>query len=141
MGTIYRAITGDVIPDAVRIPGSMLASGLLGGPIGVVSNIALLIGEKATGVDPEKIVSGWFHSAPPTPTPPVPAVAAATSPVPVPRLAWSPQQLAAYGVSVDASGTLHRGVLEGADVLNEMELARIGKAASAYAAVIQGSPA
>ena len=55
VGTIYRAVTGDVIPEALRDLGSMLVSGLLGGPIGLGINIATLIGEKVTGIDPEKI--------------------------------------------------------------------------------------
>jgi hypothetical protein len=144
VGTIYRAATGDVIPDAVRYTGSMIASGLLGGPIGLLSNIALTIGEKATGVDPEKIAAGLFHkaspvagtvvpssSATPAPTPATPLVAADSGAT---QLALSPQQLAAYGVHVSRSGTLQMGDIQGADVLNAIELARLDKAASAYAA-------
>ncbi|HEX3995901.1 MAG TPA: hypothetical protein VHX39_32430 [Acetobacteraceae bacterium] len=139
VGTIYRAATGDVIPDAVRYAGSMLASGLLGGPIGLLSNVALIIGEKVTGIDPEKIIADQFHKAPP-------AVATVTSPIATPapppvasasgatQLALSPQQLAAYGVHVNRSGTLQMGDIQGADVLNTIELARLDKAASAYAA-------
>ena len=135
VGTIYRAATGDTIPDAVRYAGSMMASGLLGGPVGLLSNLAVTLGEKVTGIDPEKIVAGLFHKAPPTATPapasdtPVAAAAAVPS-----QLALSPQQLAAYGVQVDRAGTLHMGNIQGADVLNVIELARIDKAASAYAA-------
>jgi hypothetical protein len=142
VGTIYRAATGDVIPDAVRYTGSMIASGLLGGPIGLLSNIVLTIGEKTTGIDPEKIVAGLFHKAPPdagavsppsdaTPAPATPLVAAAPGAI---RLALSPQQLAAYGVHVSRSGTLQMGDIQGADVLNAIELARLDNAASAYAA-------
>src|ERR1700729_3761141 len=54
VGTIYRAVTGDVIPEALRRGGSMLVSGLLGGPIGLGINIATTIAEKATGIDPEE---------------------------------------------------------------------------------------
>jgi hypothetical protein len=139
VGTIYRAATGDVIPDAVRYAGSMLVSGLLGGPIGLLSNVALIVGEKATGIDPEKIIADQFHKASPaggTPTPPnatpsPPAVASASDAT---SLAFSPQQLAAYGVHVNRSGTLQMGNIRGADVLNTIELARLDKAASAYAA-------
>jgi hypothetical protein len=140
VGTIYRAATGDVIPDAVRCAGSMLASGLLGGPIGLLSNIALTIGEKATGIDPEQIVAGLFHKAlpdagiaipPADATPATPVVAAASG---ASQLALSPQQLAAYGVHVNRSGTLQMGDIQGADVLNTIELARLDKAASAYTA-------
>jgi hypothetical protein len=133
IGTIYRAITGDVIPDAVRYSGSMAVSGLLGGPIGLVTNIALLVAEKATGIDPEQIVAGLFHKAPPALAAPTIQDAPSSGAT---RLAWTPQQLAAYGVSVDASGTMHRGAVQGADVLNEIEQARIGRANSAYAAVV-----
>jgi hypothetical protein len=140
VGTIYRAATGDVIPDAVRCAGSMLASGLLGGPIGLLSNIALTLGEKATGIDPEKIVAGLFHKASPDAVTVLPP-ANATQATPVaavasgaPQLALSPQQLAAYGVHVNRSGTLQMGDIQGADVLNAIELARLDKAASAYAA-------
>jgi hypothetical protein len=143
VGTIYRAATGDVIPEAVRCAGSMIVSGLLGGPVGLLSNIAVTLGEKATGIDPEKIVAGLFHTASPdagtatpadatpAPVPATPVVAAASG---ASQFALSPQQLAAYGVHVNRSGTLQMGDIQGADVLNTIELARLDKAASAYAA-------
>jgi hypothetical protein len=139
VGTIYRAATGDVIPDAVRYAGSMLASGLLGGPIGLLSNIALIVGEKATGIDPEKIIADQFHKTPPAEAtvtspnaPPAPPPVASASGAT--QLALTPQQLAAYGVHVSRSGTLQMGDIQGADVLNTIELARLDRAASAYAA-------
>jgi hypothetical protein len=46
---------------------------------------------------------------------------------------WSPAQLAAYGVTRTAHGGLKRGALEGADVLNELELIRLGLVAPAVA--------
>jgi hypothetical protein len=63
VGTIYRAVTGDVIPEALRDLGSMLVSGLLGGPIGLGMNIATMIGEKVTGIDPEKIFASQSKRA------------------------------------------------------------------------------
>ena len=39
--------------------------------------------------------------------------------------AWSNAQLAAYGVTVDGDGALHHKTLVGADVLNDLELARL----------------
>jgi hypothetical protein len=114
----------------------MAVSGLLGGPIGLVTSIALLVAEKATGIDPEKIVAGLFHKAPPASTPPTIQDA---PPAGATRLAWTPQQLAAYGVSQDSTGTMHRGNLAGADVLNDIELARIGRAAYASAAILPAS--
>jgi hypothetical protein len=46
----------------------------------------------------------------------------------------TPRQLAAYGVRSDAAGTLKLGDITGADVLNTIQLARLDKAAAAYAA-------
>jgi hypothetical protein len=46
----------------------------------------------------------------------------------------SKAQLEAYGVQVSASGSLKLGNLEGADVLNTMELGRLARATAAYAA-------
>jgi hypothetical protein len=136
IGTIYRAVTGDVIPEGLRRLGSMLVSGLLGGPIGLGINIVTTIAEKATGIDPEKIISDQIN--PPT------MVAAAPAAVPVPSPgtgiiassgALTPAQLAAYGVRPDVSGTLKLGTIEGADVLNAIQLAGLGRtAAAAYAA-------
>jgi hypothetical protein len=133
-----------MIPDAVRYTGSMIASGLLGGPIGLLSNIAVTLAEKATGIDPEKLVAALFHKAPPeadtaiaarstAPAPPsaTPVATPASGPN---QLALSAQQLAAYGVHVTRSGALQMGDIQGADVLNTIELARLEKAASAYAA-------
>jgi hypothetical protein len=140
VGTIYRAATGDVIPEPLRRLGSLLVSGLLGGPIGVVISLVTTVAEKITGIDPEKIVAAQFK---PAATPGV----AARSPVAtmdpasgIPpnqsasaRLAMTPAQLAAYGVRMDTSGTLRLGDLRGADVLNDIELGRYAKATAAYA--------
>jgi hypothetical protein len=149
VGTIYRAVTGDTIPEALRDFGSMLVSGLLGGPIGLGINIGTLIGEKVTGIDPEKILAPQSKavasavppakalpatapapsaSSPPASTPPADAEPASA------QLAWSSTQLAAYGVRSSPSGTLTLGDIEGADVLNTLQLVRLGHAAAAYAA-------
>jgi hypothetical protein len=143
VGTIYRAVTGDAIPDALRYGGSMLVSGLLGGPIGLGISIATTIAEKITGIDPEKIAAAHFQSAPSlvAPRPDIPA-AAPTHPLladPAPagpavaQLPWTPSQLAAYGVRTGASGTLKLGDVEGADVLNTIQLVALGQVAAAYA--------
>jgi hypothetical protein len=164
VGTIYRAVTGDVIPEALREGGSFLVSGLLGGPIGLLTSIAETIAEKITGIDPEKIVASVFHTSPPataapagppaadpvlasTPadpakvsTPADPALAStpadsgqANTPA-APRIALTPEQLSAYGVHPDASGTPKLADTGAADVLNSIELTRLGHAAAAYAA-------
>jgi hypothetical protein len=134
VGTLYRAITGDVIPEAVHRIGSMIVSGLLGGPIGLVGSIGATLAEKATGIDPEAIVTAQFSAASPRaharaelPT----AVPDATTTIQPPMTA---QQLAAYGVRSDASGTLRLGDIEGADVLNTIQLGRLDQVAAAYAA-------
>jgi hypothetical protein len=134
IGTIYRTVTGDTIPESVRVVGSMVVSGLTGGPIGVALNVALLGLEKATGIDPEKIGHRLLASlglTPDEPAAPVEAVAAsvpqpaASISDPAPVGAWSPSQLTAYGISVAPSGAMTRGVLRGSDVLNDLVLAGI----------------
>jgi hypothetical protein len=144
LGTIYRAVTGDTIPDEARFAGSLVVSGLTGGPIGVAMNIGMTAAEKLTGIDPEAIgqdlladIGIGAHKAashpkaaaaqaalpaPPPVTTPVPAPETG-APVPA-RQGWSQAQLAAYGVTKAADGTLHLGTLRGSDVLNELELAQ-----------------
>jgi hypothetical protein len=55
VGSIYRALTGDIPPEPARIIGSFLASGLAGGPIGLAINAAVTAAEKITGIDPDHI--------------------------------------------------------------------------------------
>lgn len=151
VGTIYRAVTGNTIPEPIRLAGSLVVSGLMGGPVGVVTNIATTIAEKATGIDPERIgryVLAQLGSALGLTTPaasntavasaqqtPVPAtlsfttVAAATPS----RSPWTRAELAAYGISSKPDGSIRQGSLEGADVLNAMELSRLHAANAAYA--------
>ena len=54
VGSIYRAVTGDQIPEVARRIGSLVFSTLLGGPIGAATNIATLAAEKITGIDLDK---------------------------------------------------------------------------------------
>jgi hypothetical protein len=151
VGTIYRAITGDTIPRPLREAGSLLVSGLMGGPVGVATNLAMLGFEKLTGIDLEeveqRVITALTPSSMPalSPTllqtaavegagagaPSVPTGAAATgtaSTVPAPGdgsaagAAWSPAQLAAYGVIKGPDGDLRQGNLTGADVLNALQL-------------------
>ena len=132
IGTIYRAVTGDTIPEPARVAGSMVVSGLTGGPIGLAVNVVLLGLEKATGFDPEKIGHQLLASLGLTPgelAAPVETAAASAphSPAPAsesgPAMAWSPSQLAAYGISVAPGGAMTRGGLSGSDVLNDLVLA------------------
>jgi hypothetical protein len=134
VGTLYRAVTGDVIPEGLRRAGSMAVSALLGGPIGVGINIATTLAEKITGIDPDKIVTAQFKATPAPVAPPADTpIAAQAEPVPV-QLAWTPAQLAAYGVVSSTSGTMKLGEIEGADVLNAMQLFQHGKAVACYSA-------
>jgi hypothetical protein len=129
LGTIYRAATGDTIPESVRAVGSFIVSGLIGGPVGLATNAALLALEKATGIDPEKIGQdllaslGIGNQGAGIVVATAQSVPAQTSLAPV---AWSPAQLTAYGVTVTAGGVMRCGGLEGADVLNDIELAQHG---------------
>ncbi len=141
VGTIYRAATGDVIPEPLRRLGSLLVSGLLGGPLGVMLSLVTTAAEKISGVDPEKIVAAHFNAAVPPASvaaPEVPAISQGPAVAPAPsasvRFPMTPAQLAAYGVRVDASGGLRLGKIRGADVLNTIELGRHAKATAAYAA-------
>ena len=136
VGTIYRAVTGDRIPEEARTVGSLVMSGLTSGPAGVAISAAMMAVEKVIGIDPEKLsqsvlaevgIGSSGSSSPASPTakaaaaPPAPSVAAA----PVRAASWSPAQLAAYGVTTTAGGALRRGSVEGADVLNDLELASV----------------
>jgi len=136
IGPIYRAVTGDVIPEAARRIGSFAVSGLMGGPIGLLTNLALLAIEKATGIDPEKIGEGILaslglsaHDTTAVVSSEAPdwdgAPALRSDPGELaPPSAWSPLQLLAYGVTTDSAGNLRRGDLQGSDVLNDLAMVR-----------------
>ena len=150
VGIIYRAVTGDNISDEAKFAGSLVVSGLTGGPIGIGLNVGAAMLEHMLGIDPEKIGDqilarlGIGHAdakataaaAPPQPGPAdgVAAPAQAAS-APVVTAAngsgWSSAQLAAYGVRQDRQGGLARGEETGADVLNSIELAQVRAQATA----------
>jgi hypothetical protein len=171
IGTIYRAVTGDQIPETLRTVGSIVVGALTGGPIGAAIGAGIAVVEKITGIDMDKVGQsmlaglGFHHqpiaspasapvqaagpdsSAAPAALPahtdsPAPLPAAAASPMTWPGLsvspavslteAWSPAQLAAYGVSTGLDGTLKLAGLSGADVLNSLEMSRIQVAQNAY---------
>ena len=138
VGTIYRAITGDTIPESARFAGSLVVSGLTGGPIGIGINVGTTALEHLLGIDPEQIGSRILHGlgigATPSSHDPGAPSSAASSPVaqtgslpaaaPAPAsTGWSPSQLAAYGISQTPRGDLKRGSETGADVLNSLVLA------------------
>ena len=137
VGTIYRSVTGDIIPETARTAGSLVVSGLTGGPVGIAISLAALAVEKALGIDPEKIGTSVLAEigigtrtdigigtgtgtgiklAQPT---------AASSPAqPARQTAWSAAALKAVGITATADGELRHGATVGCDVLNELELAR-----------------
>jgi len=141
VGTIYRAITGDQIPEAARRIGSLVASALMGGPIGAVIGIVTMAAEKITGVNLDKvgqklvtdITTGVSQVATAQPT-----QRASVAPLTVANTtehtgaeaaavdSWSPAQLTAAGITSSKDGNLQQGSLTGADVLNALELARLG---------------
>ena len=171
IGTIYRAVTGDTIPEAVRRVGSLIASALLGGPIGIAINLGVMAFEKVTGIDLENTgqallhgnliatassVAGTTNAVEPqaaTPqdmrpdttaqsdrydrAPPAAYLASTQSaeadaaPASL-RQAWSPAQLAAYGVTASKAGGLSLANMQGSDVLNALELSRLHTATAAY---------
>ena len=135
IGTIYRAATGDVIPTQARLAGSLVVSGLTSGPIGVAIDVGAMALERITGIDPEEIGTRLLadigiggHAAPATAlakaAAPKPTAAPATLDAGIAR-PWSVAQLTAYGVVQSADGTLVRGAVSGADVLNGLELSRL----------------
>jgi hypothetical protein len=133
IGTIYRALTGDDIAEPIRRVGSAIASALIGGPVGLVVNLAMVVAEKASGLDLDHAgqaliasVSGSGAAAAATPPPAEPAAVAET------RQAWSRTQLAAYGIATRADGMPENGTLSDADLLNSLELGRIRGAQAAY---------
>jgi hypothetical protein len=156
IGTIYRAVTGDQIPDAVRRIGSIIVSGLMGGPVGVAISVGMMGVEKITGIDFDKIgqklmagigianhhatspaqvgTQAARAAAPAAPAPPS-AQATASAQTPPSAQSWSQVQLAAYGVSTSLDGTLKLANLSGADVLNSLELSRLQVAQIAYGRV------
>ena len=165
VGTIYRAVTGDTIPEAERRIGSLIVSGLMGGPVGMAINLVTMALEKITGIDLDRAGQALLHgeplgqavagqtaakqdavTAPPPAAPPQHADttpqlhpgAAPASHAPAPTQtasAWSTAALAAYGVRSNDAGTLRMAGVQGADVLNTLELARLHTARSAYARV------
>ncbi len=137
VGTIYRAVTGDTIPETARFAGSLVVSGLTGGPLGVAMNLGTTALEHVLGLDPERLGTrlladlGIGHGA--TSNGPAVRPAGTDAPGVSARVGWSPAQLAAYGVRRDASGEMRRGGESGADVLNGLELARLGAGAGLLA--------
>jgi hypothetical protein len=135
VGTIYRAVTGDTIPKPLREAGSLVVSGLIGGPIGIATNLATLALEKLTGIDLEDVGQSVLASLRPAdaPEPSVAASQSAAAALPAATASapdvssvqpgpWTGAQLAAYGIVQLPDGDLQQGDLIGADVLNALQL-------------------
>ncbi len=128
VGAIYRSVTGDTIPDTVREAGSLVVSGLTGGPIGVAMSVGTDLVERAVGFDQEKFSQqllasiGIGHGTM--------AAAGTTQPS---TMSTGDTETAgkAGGVSLAALQTqavpfaIPSGVTTDADTLNGMELARL----------------
>ena len=126
VGTIYRAVTGDTIPEAARIAGSMVVSGLMGGPVGLAINVGTTLFEKASGIDPEQIghrmlalLGGQGHAACQT---------ASKHPCDVkssqPGSEWTEQHAKAYQIA-GMAGPFRCSTSISADDLNGLELTRL----------------
>ena len=110
VGSIYRAITGDQGNPTMRFVASLGTSFALGGPVGV----AITVGEKITGIDPERMVMNvarhLFHLGhaehPDATAPAAPATAA------------PPVEASGLAFAVNTRGMT-------ADDLNGMELQRL----------------
>jgi hypothetical protein len=143
VGTIYRAVTGDTVPEALQVGGSLLVSGLISGPIGLVTTAAITIAEKITGIDPDRIgrtlladvgVGKPVQTAAPKAAAPVAAPPAAPVQTPSPATnGWTVADLSRQGVTFGADNTPSWHGLGGAEALNGVELGRIRTAAAAYA--------
>ena len=82
VGNIYRAVTGDNIPEPVHMAGCAIFSGLTGGPIGVAIYAAITAAEKLTGIDPDRIAHAVLASVGLADDAPATAVAGASGAVP-----------------------------------------------------------
>jgi hypothetical protein len=154
VGTIYRSVTGDTIPQAALTIGSLVVSGLAGGPVGLAIGAASVGLEQVTGINPETIGHNLLASigignedpavaspiqtaTAPTPagvhsvkatsvsqSPTVLATAPAAATLPN-QGGWTAAQLSAYGITSTPDGTLQQGSLVGSDVLNQLVLASV----------------
>lgn len=129
VGAIYRSVTGDTIPETVREAGSLVVSGLTGGPVGVAMSIGADLVERAVGFDQEKFSQQLLASigighgtAPAAPAGDTTTTVDATGKASGLNLAALQTQAAPFAIP--------SGVATDADTLNGMELARL--ASSSY---------
>ena len=109
VGTIYRAITGDMGNPALRFVASLGTSFAIGGPIG----IAITAGEKLAGIDPERMVLDaarqLFHLGHADAASPAPAGAVEPQPA-APQLAFA---VGSRALSADDLNTMELQRLNG----------------------------
>lgn len=82
VGQIYRAITGDVPPEPLRVMGSMVVSGLMGGPLGMALNAASTLVQHLSGINMDEVAHDVMEAvglvdAPPAPPAPIQTAMAA----------------------------------------------------------------
>ncbi len=138
VGTIYRAVTGDTIPDGVREAGSLVFSGLTSGPLGLATSIGVDLAERATGIDPDKIgqrmlaaigIGSGHAEAGPT-------AASATALAQATNAAQPLSQAASSQVAFSQAELGGAGGVIDAEALNGMELRRLASNAYAKAAML-----
>jgi hypothetical protein len=143
VGSIYRALTGDKIPDAVREIGSLAVSFATGGPIGVAISAAVSGLEKLTGVTSDEMATTVLAGLGIISDPDQPQLAAA-EPAPRPMatdgrfVPWSRAQRSAYGAAAPPALTIpapsrHADIPAPMGVTTAIETARRQAASAAYA--------
>lgn len=148
LGSIYRAATGDTIPEAVRDIGSLAVSAVTGGPIGVAISAAALALEKIVGIEPDqlaqKVLAGLGIISDPQPqlaaadTTTHTATTHTTAPAATDGRShpWNRSHRAAYASSAPrptiAAPSRHADILAGAGVSAANEAAQRQAAAAAY---------
>lgn len=82
VGTIYRAITGDTLPEPLQTMGSMIVGGLIGGPVGVAVSAVSAVIQQVSGISLDglaheaMVAMGMLHDTPAPAANPATALAA-----------------------------------------------------------------
>lgn len=114
VGSIYRSVTGDKIPETVRTVGSLVVSGLLGGVVGVAISAASTALQKLVGFDPDEMAQEALVSLGLADDPNAQAPVAAAQPRE--EIAATPSKLrsrahrAAYRLPVEGTSSRAQGV-------------------------------
>ena len=80
VGTIYRAVTGDRVAEPMRIMGSIVASGLMGGPLGLALSAGSALLQHLTGIDVDHVTHEVLEAVGLVDGEPAPATAMAAAP-------------------------------------------------------------